>query len=49
MNLILRPLDNVNDPVWSVIFMVFLSVCMALGYVIYLMRISYTELNDDLD
>jgi hypothetical protein len=34
MNLILRPLDNVNDPVWSVIFMVFLSVCMA-GYAIY--------------
>jgi len=34
MKLILRPLDNVNDPVWSVIFMVFLSVCMA-GYAIY--------------
>jgi len=34
MNLLLRPLDNVTDPVWSVIFMVFLSVCMA-GYAIY--------------
>jgi hypothetical protein len=34
MNLLLRPLDNVADPVWSVIFMVFLSVCMA-GYAIY--------------
>jgi len=34
MNLLLHPHTNVNDPVWSVIFMVFLSVCMA-GYTIY--------------
>ena len=34
MNLLLHPHTNVNDPVWSVIFMVFLSLCMA-GYCIY--------------
>ena len=34
MNLLLHPHTNVNDPVWSVIFMVFLSLCMA-GYSIY--------------
>jgi hypothetical protein len=34
MNLLLQPHTNVNDPVWSVIFMVFLSLCMA-GYSIY--------------
>jgi hypothetical protein len=34
MNLLLHPHSNVADPVWSVIFMVFLSVCMA-GYSIY--------------
>ena len=34
MNLLLHPHTNVSDPVWSVIFMVFLSLCMA-GYSIY--------------
>jgi len=34
MKLLLHPHTNVSDPVWSVIFMVFLSLCMA-GYSIY--------------
>jgi len=40
MNLILRPLDNPNDPVWSVIFMVFLSVSMAVYVIIYILGID---------
>jgi hypothetical protein len=39
-------ISNVNDPVWSVIFMVFLSVCMALGYVIYILNIASKEMNN---
>ena len=43
MNLILRPLDNPNDPVWSVIFMVFLSVCMAVYVIIYILGVDERE------
>ncbi len=46
MNLVLRTHENVNDPVWSVIISVILAVVLALGYVIYILKISYTELND---
>ena len=46
MNLLLRAHENVNDPVWSVIISVILAVGLALGYVIYILKISYTELND---
>jgi len=46
MNLLLSPHVNVNDPVWSVIISVMIVVGLALGYVIYLMRLSYTELED---
>ena len=46
MNLLLSPLENVNDPVWSVILCVIVAVGMALGYVLYILRISYTEMTD---
>jgi uncharacterized protein YpmS len=43
MNLILHPLENPNDPVWSVIFMVFLSVAMAVYVIIYILGIDERE------
>jgi len=46
MNLLLRPLDNVADPVWSVIFMVFLSLCMAGYSIYYILGIAFEELED---
>ena len=46
MNLLLRPLDNVADPVWSVIICVILAVGLALGYVIYILRQSFAELEN---
>ena len=46
MNLLLRAHENVNDPVWSVIISVMIAVALALGYVIYILRLSYTELED---
>ena len=49
MNLLLRPLDNVTDPVWSVIILVFIAVGLALGYVIYILNISSKEMNDGAD
>ena len=46
MNLLLSPHVNPNDPVWSVILCVIIAVGLALGYVIYILKISYTELED---
>ena len=46
MNLLLRPLENSNDPVWSVIILVILAVVGALGYVIYILNIAFAELKD---
>jgi len=46
MNLLLRPLDNVNDPVWSVIICVILAVAGALFVVVYILRIAFAELED---
>ena len=46
MNLLLRPLDNVADPVWSVIILVVIAVGLATGYVIYILRQAFAELED---
>ena len=46
MNLLLRPLDNVADPVWSVIILVIIAVGLALGYVVYILRIAFDEFDD---
>jgi len=46
MNLVLRPLDIPGNPVWSVIIMVSIAVGLALGYVIYILRMAFAELED---
>ena len=46
MNLLLRPLDNANDPVWSVIICVMLAVAGALFVVVYILRQAFAELED---
>jgi len=46
MNLLLRPLDNANDPVWSVIIMVIMALGLALFVVVYILRLSFAELED---
>jgi len=43
MNLLLRPLDNPSDPVWSVIIMTFIVVVMAVYSIIYILRIDKRE------
>ena len=44
MNLLLRPHENVNDPVWSVIIMVMLSVTITMIVVVYILRQAFAEL-----
>ncbi len=46
MNLLLRPLNDVNDPVWSVIISI-LILLAGVGYYIYtIMTLSFKELED---
>ena len=49
MNLLLRPLDNMNDPVWSVIIMVMLVVSMAVYVIIYILGVDKREENGSND
>jgi len=46
MNLLLRPLDNVTDPVWSVIICVILAVAGAFYCIYYILGIAFAELED---
>ena len=46
MNLLLRPLDNPGDPVWSVIILVILAVAGALFVIIYILREAFAELEN---
>mgnify|MGYP005619713289 CR=1 FL=1 len=46
MNLLLRPLDYPSDPVWSVIILVIIAVGLALGYVVYILRQAFAELEN---
>jgi hypothetical protein len=46
MNLLLRPLDYPSDPVWSVIILTFLAAALALGYIVYIIKLAFEELED---
>ena len=49
MNLILRPLNNVNDVTWSIIWCLILLL-MGVGYYIYtIMTLAFKELEDGSD
>ena len=46
MNLILRPLENSSDPVWSVIIGLIIFLAGVTYYIVYIMRMAFNELND---
>jgi hypothetical protein len=46
VNLVLRPLDNVADPVWSVIISIIILLAGVTYYIVYIMRMAFDELND---
>ncbi len=46
MNLLLRPLDYPSDPVWSVIILTFLAAALAFGYIVYILREAFAELEN---
>ena len=47
MELILKPLENVNDPVWSVITLLCCGLAFTGYCVIYILRLSFKELQED--
>tara|TARA_R100001463_G_scaffold92189_1_gene146929 strand:- start:669 stop:875 length:207 start_codon:yes stop_codon:yes gene_type:complete len=49
MNLFLRPLENPNDPVWSVIVMIAILLCAALYIIVYILGIDEREANGSND
>ena len=46
MNLFLRPLDNVSDPVWSVIISLIILLFGVTYYIYTLMDMAFEELKD---
>jgi len=47
MELILKPHQNLNDPTWSVIILLCCGLAFTLYCVIYILRLSYKELEED--
>ena len=47
MNLILRPLEDNNDPTWSVIISLAILLAGVLYYVVYILNISFKEMQQD--
>jgi len=46
MNLILRPLEDVNDPTWSVIISLIILLVGVVYYVSYILKLAFKELED---
>jgi len=47
MNLILRSLENPNDPVWSVIISILILLVGVTYCIVYIMRMAFDELKDE--
>ena len=47
MELLLRPLENPNDPVWSVIISLIILLAGVTCYIVYIMRMAFDELKDE--
>jgi len=47
MELLLKPLDDVNDPVWSVIILLCCGLAFTLYCVVYILRLSFKELEEN--
>ena len=47
MNLFLRPLNDINDPTWRIIFSILLLLAGVLYVVVYILRMAMNELDDE--
>jgi len=48
MELLLRSHENLNDPVWSVIILLCCGLAFTAYCVIYILRLSFKELEEDV-
>ena len=48
MELLLKPLEDVNNPVWSVIILLGCGLIFTLYCVLYILRLSYKELEENV-
>jgi len=49
MNLLLRPLENANDPVWSVIISLIILLAGVSYYIYTIMKMAFAELEENGD
>jgi len=47
MNLLLRPLNDVNDVTWSIILCMVILLAGVLYYVAYILRLAFKEMQED--
>ena len=47
MNLVLHPHENLNDPTWSVIILLCCGLAFTAYCVVYILRLSFKELEED--
>ena len=47
MNLLLRPLENTSDPVWSVIISIIILLIVTSYYIYTIMKLAFEELEDE--
>ena len=47
MELFLRPLADVNDVTWSIVWCLLILLGGVAYYIVYIMRMAFSELNDE--
>ena len=47
MNLFLRPLEDVNDVTWSIVWCLVILLVGVSYYIVYILSMAFDELNDD--
>ena len=47
MNLILRPLADVNDVTWSIVWCLLILLAGVTYYIVYIMRMAFDEMKDE--
>ncbi len=47
MNLFLRPLEDVNDVTWSIIWCLVILLAGVSYYIVYILRMAFSELKDE--
>ena len=47
MELFLRPLEDVNDVTWSIVWCLIILLAGVACYIVYIMRMAFDEMKDE--